>query len=63
VDKEACKYVLRKTHRLFCAHELAEYGKVNLPIPLDLIDKYWKKIDMSSSVPIDNEVVDDVRDR
>ena len=43
VDDIACKCILRKTHGLSCAHELAEYGIVNMLIPLDSIDSHWRK--------------------
>ena len=42
---------------------LAEYGIVNIPIPLDSIDSHWRKLNMSPSAPIDCEVVVDVRNR
>ena len=61
VDDIECKCILGKTHELLCAHELAEYGRVNMPIPLDFIDSHWRKQDMSSSVSNGCEVVVDVR--
>ena len=39
VDKEAFNCILRKTHGLLCAHELAEYDKVYMPIHIDSIDR------------------------
>jgi len=41
MDTEACKCLIRKTHALLCAHELAEYVRVNMPIPLDCIGGHW----------------------
>ena len=38
VDAESCRFLLRKTHGLPYAHELAEYGRVNMPIPAVCID-------------------------
>ena len=60
VDAEACKYLLRKTHGLPCAHELAEYDRANMPIPADCVDRHRKKLDMSPSAPSDNEAVEDL---
>jgi len=40
VKAQGCKCLLRKTHGLPCAHELAEYDRANMPIPLDCIDVY-----------------------
>ena len=60
VDVEACKCLLRKMHGLPCAHELAEYDRVNMPISVDCIDRYWKNLDMSPSTPSDLEAVKDL---
>jgi len=40
VDDIECKCILRKTYELPYAHELAEYGIVNILIPLDSIDSH-----------------------
>jgi len=45
-DDITCKYILRKTHGLPCAHELAEYDRVNMPVLLDSIDSHWRKLNM-----------------
>jgi len=58
VDADACKCLLRKTHGLPCAHELAEYDRANMPIPANCFDRHWKKLDISPSAPSDNEAVD-----
>ena len=63
VDVKACKCILRKTHGLPCAHELAEFAKTNLPIPLECIDVFWRKLDMSPLMSIDREAVVDLGHR
>jgi len=60
VDANDCKCILRKTQGLPCAHELAEYTRVNMPIPLESIDGYWRKLDMSPLVSTDHEIVVDL---
>ena len=45
------------------AHELAEHARVNMFIPLDCVDGYWRKLDMSSIVSIDREVIDNLSNR
>jgi len=40
VDDIAYKCISRKTDGLPCAHELAEYGRVNMPVPLNFIDSH-----------------------
>ena len=36
IDVEACGCVLRHTHGLPCAHEIADYIRQDRPIPLEL---------------------------
>ena len=60
VDTNECKCILRKTYELPYAQELAEYARVNMPISLNCIEGYWRKLDMSQTVSIDCEVVDDL---
>jgi len=55
--------LIEKTHGLSCAHELDEYARANMPIPLDCIDVYWTKIYMSPSASINLEVVHDLGSR
>ena len=50
--------LIEKDARLPCAQELAEYGRVNMPITLDYIDGNWTKLDMSPSAPINLQVID-----
>jgi len=59
-DAKACKCVLRKTHGLPCAHELAEFARISMPIPLECIDYFWRKLEMSPLVSIDHEVIVDL---
>ena len=59
MDAETCKCLLRKMHGLPCAHELAEYGRVNMPVPANWLT-HWKKLDMSPSAPSDLEAVKDL---
>ncbi|RWR74561.1 protein FAR1-RELATED SEQUENCE 2 isoform X2 [Cinnamomum micranthum f. kanehirae] len=49
VDQDACGCVIRHTHGLPCAHEIAEYIKEDRPIPLDCIHPHWCKLDMSAT--------------
>lgn len=42
-DEFLCGCVIRKTHGLPCAHELARLGPLT-PIPLDLIDNHWSRL-------------------
>ena len=60
VNAKACKCILRKTHKLPRAHELAEFARVNMSIPLECIDGFWRKLDMTPLVSIDREVVVDL---
>ena len=60
VDAKTCKCILRKTHRLSCTHELAEFARINMLIPLECSDGFWRKLDMSPLVSIDHEVVVDL---
>ena len=57
VDAKACKCTLRKKHELPRTHELAEYSRVNMHIPIDCIDSHWRKLDMTPSMSIQSEVV------
>ena len=60
IDQDACGCVIRHTHGLPCAHEIAEYNREGRPIPLDCIHPHWCKLDMlatatpkSSSMELD----------
>ncbi|KAJ4715736.1 FAR1-related sequence [Melia azedarach] len=49
VDAHACGCIIRLTHGLPCAHEIAEFKRESQPIPLESIDSYWRMLDL---VPI-----------
>jgi len=49
-----------KDHDLPCAHELAEYVRANMLIPLECIDVYWTKLYMCPLASINLELVDDL---
>ncbi|XP_028113459.1 PKS-NRPS hybrid synthetase CHGG_01239-like [Camellia sinensis] len=46
IDVVACGCILRRTHGLPCAHEIAEYFQQGRPIPLSCINPHWRKLDM-----------------
>lgn len=46
VDFTACRCVLKCTHRLPCAHEIAEYSRQGHPIPLESVHVHWRKLDI-----------------
>ncbi|XP_028111572.1 uncharacterized protein LOC114309895 [Camellia sinensis] len=43
IDVEACGCVLRHTHGLPCAHEIADYIRQDRPIPLATIHSQWRQ--------------------
>ena len=45
-----CGCRLRTSYRLPCAHEQAIYLNDGRPIPIDSIDKFWRKLDLSPCV-------------
>ncbi|KAK9134227.1 hypothetical protein Syun_013557 [Stephania yunnanensis] len=47
VDRDSCGCVLRRTHGLPCAHELALYQHDQLPIPFGDINSHWQKLNMT----------------
>jgi len=42
-DEFPCGCVIRNTHGLLYAHELARLGPLT-PIPLDMVDNYWSRL-------------------
>ena len=42
------------------AHELAEFARISMHIPLERIVDFWRKLDMSPLVSINHEVVVDL---
>lgn len=51
VDTGLCGCVLRKTHGLPCAHEIAEYLRDFRPISLSSIHSHWLKLNLRKSQP------------
>ncbi|XP_028097352.1 uncharacterized protein LOC114297170 [Camellia sinensis] len=47
IDVEACGCVLRHTHGLPCAHEIADYIRQDRPIPLATIHSQWRQLYIS----------------
>ncbi|XP_028102684.1 uncharacterized protein LOC114301927 [Camellia sinensis] len=47
IDVEACGCVLRHTHGLPCAHEIADYIRQDRPIPLATIHSQWRQLQIS----------------
>ncbi|XP_028081232.1 uncharacterized protein LOC114282693 [Camellia sinensis] len=47
IDAEACGCVLRRTHDLPCAHEIADYIRQDRPIPLATIHSQWRQLHIS----------------
>ncbi|XP_070662492.1 uncharacterized protein [Malus domestica] len=41
----SCGCTIRQTHKLPCAHEIAEYRRLGKPIPLDALHPHWRKLD------------------
>ncbi|XP_052193761.1 uncharacterized protein LOC127802110 [Diospyros lotus] len=65
VDKISCGCVIRSTHGLPCAHEIAEFIIQGRPIPLSVVHSYWRKLhlmqtscdeDISSLLMIEPEI-------
>ena len=51
IDAGVCGCVIRRTHGLPCAHEIAEYISQGRPIPLSCIHPHWCKLDMLPTAP------------
>ncbi|XP_028073557.1 uncharacterized protein LOC114275753 [Camellia sinensis] len=47
IDVEACGCVLRHTHGLPCAYEIADYIRQDRPIPLATIHSQWRQLHIS----------------
>ncbi|XP_058191446.1 uncharacterized protein LOC131308532 [Rhododendron vialii] len=45
-SKRECECSLRHTHGLPCAHEIAPYKMANIPLSIELIHDYWKKLSL-----------------
>ncbi|XP_050386961.1 protein FAR1-RELATED SEQUENCE 11 isoform X1 [Argentina anserina] len=57
-DDLNCGCVIRCTHGLPCAHELAKYTRDCRPIPLESVDPHWRKLHMSPTSDLSNETID-----
>ncbi|KAL8501662.1 hypothetical protein ACS0TY_020969 [Phlomoides rotata] len=63
-----CNHVLRNVYGLPCAHEVEEYVYANKPIPIKVVDSFWRKLDLEPMVrddvdeDIDNHFEDVVGD-
>lgn len=44
IDKMTCGCVLRGTHGLPCAHEILDYDRQGVTIPLSACDSHWRKL-------------------
>ncbi|KAL8483603.1 hypothetical protein ACS0TY_026332 [Phlomoides rotata] len=61
---EDCGCILRNTCGLPCAHELVEYVWEDKPIPIDLVDGFWKKLGMEENKKqADEDSDEEVRNR
>ncbi|GKD46876.1 FAR-RED impaired response 1-like protein [Tanacetum coccineum] len=47
---ENCRCQLRTSYGLPCSHEQAMYLYVGQPLPLDVVDAFWKKFDFSPCI-------------
>lgn len=57
VDSVACRCILRYTHGLPYAHEIAEYSKQGHPILLESVHAHWRKLDMHpTTIPITHDL-------
>ena len=57
LEVEKCGCTLRRTCGLPCAHELSEYVSKKMPIQLEEIDEFWRKLDMKPRVLADVDTV------
>ena len=48
-DSMACGCVIRRTHGLPCAHEIAEYIREGTQIPLSCVNQFWRKLNSDST--------------
>ncbi|XP_028075934.1 uncharacterized protein LOC114278123 [Camellia sinensis] len=46
IDASVCGCVVRRTHGLPCAHEIADYIRQGRPIPLDSINPHWRTLEI-----------------
>ena len=48
-DSAACLHIIRRTHGLPCAHEIAEYIRVGSHIPLNSVYHFWRKLNLEAT--------------
>ncbi|KAK9943777.1 hypothetical protein M0R45_009374 [Rubus argutus] len=53
-----CGCIIRRTHGLPCAHEIAKYKGDCRPIPLESLDPHWRKLHMSPPSDPINDTMD-----
>ena len=58
IDVVACGCVIRHTHGLPCAHEIAEYKRDFRPIPLSSVDSHWRKLSIAPTYASNNHSFD-----
>ena len=46
----ACLHIIRRTHGLPCAHEIAEYIRVGSHIPLSSVYHFWQKLNLEATM-------------
>ncbi|XP_040361626.1 uncharacterized protein LOC112203005 [Rosa chinensis] len=54
-DVACCGCVIRVTHGLPCAHEIAEYKCSNRPIPIDAVHNHWRQLGINQAMHNDTE--------
>ncbi|XP_062012413.1 uncharacterized protein LOC133728965 [Rosa rugosa] len=54
-DVACCGCVIRVTHGLPCAHEIAEYKRSNRPIPIDAVHNHWRQLGINQAIHNDTE--------
>ncbi|KAM7523915.1 hypothetical protein LguiA_013817 [Lonicera macranthoides] len=56
IDKNTCRCILRVTHGLPCAHEIADFSRQNRAIPLLSCDSHWSKLSIVPTTENHNEL-------
>ena len=49
-DSAACLHIIRRTHGLPCAHEIAEYIRAGSHIPLSSVYHFWRKLNLEATM-------------
>ena len=58
IFSENCRCQLRTSYGLPCAHEQAIYFNKGHPIPLDSVDKFWRKLELSPCISLEDDDFD-----